>query len=314
MSRPADSLAAPARRAATAASGHGAHQGVIHDIGYQHYTGERLGRPAIRRALFVESLRGAYGLGRAPRAKIMPMMLFVAMCLPAVVIVVVTAMSRADALVGGYTSYLLSLQMVVAIYVAGQAPASVSRDLRFGVTSLIFSRPLERVDYVVAKLAAMVSAVFLLIAVPLTILFGGALVAGLPLAEQLPDFARSLGGALVAAGVVSGLGLVVAAATPRRGLGVAAVITVLLVLVAVQGVAQELAVHQGREVAAGYLALLSPFTLADGVQSGLLGADSVMPTPPLDAAGGLLYIGVAVLVTAGCFGALMLRYRRVAVS
>ena len=311
MSTPPDSLDTDGHGPVSAAA---PARGVIHDIGYQHYDGERLGRSYIRRSLFVESLKGAYGLGRAPRSKIMPMTLFVAMCLPALVIVVVTAMAGADALMGGYTSYLINLQFVVAIYVAGQAPANVSRDLRFGVMSLIFSRPLERIDYVTAKYAAMACAVFLLLAVPLMILFLGALVAGLPISEQLPDLARSLGGGLVAAVVVSGIGRVIAAATPRRGLGVAAVVTVLLVLIAVQGAAHELAVHQGREALAGYLALLSPFTLADGVQSGLLGAQSMMVAAPLDIAGGLVFLGVAALVSAGAFGVLMLRYRKVSVS
>ncbi len=72
--------------------------GVIHDIGYRHHTGPRLGRASIRRTLFVESLRGAYGLGRTARSKIMPMLLLAAMCLPAVVIVVATILTGADEL------------------------------------------------------------------------------------------------------------------------------------------------------------------------------------------------------------------------
>ena len=43
--------------------------GVIHDIGYRHYDGPRLGASYIRRALYVETLRGAYGLGRSARRR-----------------------------------------------------------------------------------------------------------------------------------------------------------------------------------------------------------------------------------------------------
>ena len=59
--------------------------GVIHDLGYQHYDGPRLGRPAIVRALAWHSLRSAFGLGRGARAKIVPVLAFAIMCLPAVV-------------------------------------------------------------------------------------------------------------------------------------------------------------------------------------------------------------------------------------
>ena len=308
MSMPSEPVAPPEQHPPFQADG------TIHDIGYRHHTGPRLGRRSIRRSLFVESAKGAYGLGRTGRSKIMPMLLFVAMCLPALVIVVVTSLSGADALVAGYTSYLVNLQLVVAIYVAGQAPVSVSRDLRFGVMSLYFSRPLERVDYVLAKFAAMTSAIFVLVAAPLTILCVGALVAGLPLAEQVPDYLRSVIGGLLLALLLAGIGLVIAAMTPRRGLGVAAVISVLLVLVGLQGASQQIALDQGADVAAGYLGLLSPYTLVHGVQSSLLGAESVLLAPPAGTTDGVVFVVVAALIVAGCYGTLLLRYRRVSVS
>ena len=59
--------------------------GAIHDIGYRHYDGPRLGASYIRRSLFVETLRGAYGLGRSARSKVMPFLLLAVMVLPAVV-------------------------------------------------------------------------------------------------------------------------------------------------------------------------------------------------------------------------------------
>ena len=46
--------------------------GVIHDIGYQRYTGPRLGRRHIVGALYVHGLRAAFGLGRSAKAKIFP--------------------------------------------------------------------------------------------------------------------------------------------------------------------------------------------------------------------------------------------------
>ena len=308
-------MSQPSERPATAPAGTGAvPAGVIHDIGYRHHTGPRLGRSAIRRALFTDSLRGAYGLGRTGRAKVVPLLLLVAMCLPALAFVVVAAVIDAPELPGGYTAYVMSLQVVVAVYVAGQAPASVSRDLRFRTMSLYLSRPLERIDYVVAKYAAMVAAVLMLIALPLTIMLVGAVLVGLPLGEQVPDYLRAMGGGVLHALVLAGIGLVIAAMTPRRGLGVAAVITVLLVLQGIQGSAQAIAFQEGRETIAGYLGMISPFTLVEGVQHRLLGAATILPVGPPGMTGGLVFLGVTLLVVVGCFGILLLRYRRVSVS
>jgi ABC-2 type transport system permease protein len=301
MSTPADSGAARPGR----------NQGVIHDLGYRHYDGPRLGRAVITRALFFESAKGAYGLGRSARSKVMPMLLLAAICLPAIIIAIVTVVTKADA--PSYTSYLLNTELLIMVYVAGQAPASVSRDLRFRVISLYFSRPIRRIDYVAAKYAAMAVALLVFMVLPLTILFVGALLAKLPLSEQVPNYLRSMAGAVLLALVLAGIGLVIAAFTPRRGLGVAAVIAVLAMLAGVQGALQAIASDQGRETFAGYAGLISPFTIIDGIQSALLGADTVLPAQPPGLAGGLVFLLVALLIVAGTFGALLLRYRKVSI-
>ena len=286
--------------------------GVIHDIGYRHYDGERRGRSYIRRSLFVDSFKGAYGLGRSARYKVMPMILLAVMCLPAGVIVAITAVTDSKELVGDYTSYLLNLQMVVLIFVAAQAPVTMSRDLRFGVMSLYFSRPLERLDYVVAKYTAMASALFVLTVAPLTIMFVGALVVGLSVTDQIPDFLRAVAGAALLSVILGGIGLVIAAVTPRRGLAVAAIIAVLLVLAGVEAIVQEIAMEEGFD-GAPYFGLLAPFTLVQGVMSSVLGAASPLPEPP-GATGALVFSVVALLAAAVPFGLLLLRYRRVSAT
>lgn len=287
--------------------------GVIHDIGYRHYDGDRRGRSYIRRSLFVDSLRGAYGLGRSGRSKVLPMMLFAAMCLPSLAIVAITAVSGGDELVGDYPTYVLNLQIVVLIFLAAQAPVAVSRDLRFSVMSLYRSRPMERVDYVLAKYAAMASALFVLMATPLTIMFAGALVVGLPFTDQIPGYLTAVAGAGLLSLILSGVGLAIAASTPRRGFAVAAIITVLLVMAAVQGAGQELAISEGYDQIAPYLGLLSPFPLVLGIQSALFGATSPLPTPP-GTTGALVFCAAAALAVVMPCLVLLLRYRSVSVS
>ena len=124
----------------------GSEQGVIHDIGYRHYKGRRLGRRYVTRSLLIDSLRGAYGLGRSARSKVMPVLLGALMCLPAVVIVVVVNTTGADRLPLAYTDYAFRLQTVVAIFIAAQAPQCVSRDLRLHTKPLYLSRAPLRID------------------------------------------------------------------------------------------------------------------------------------------------------------------------
>jgi ABC-2 type transport system permease protein len=123
-----------------------------------------------------------------------------------------------------------------------------------------------------------------------------------------------MGGAVLLSLVLAGFGLVIASVTPRRGLGVAAIVAVLIVLSGVQGVAQSIASEQGARDAAGWTGLLSPYTLVDGVARDVLGQDSALPVGPPGTAGAVVFTAATVLVVAGCLGLLLLRYRRVSIS
>jgi ABC-2 type transport system permease protein len=284
--------------------------GAIHDIGYRHYDGPRLGPSYIRRSLFVETLRGAYGLGRSARSKVMPLLLLAVMALPAIVIGIVASYLGLGSLPLNYTRYIVTVQVAVTVFLASQSPAVMSRDLRFHVTALYFSRPLSRGQYVQAKYAGMVAALFLLMGLPITLLLAGALLAEMPLGDQLPDYLRAMAGAAVYALVLGGIGLVVAAMTPRRGVGVAAVVGVLLVLSGLQGAVRAMAEHLGNDTFIGYTGLISPYTLVDGVVAGVLGADSSVGQGPPGALGSLVFSAVVVLVVVGSYVVLVARYRK----
>ena len=284
--------------------------GEIHDIGYRHYDGPRLGSRYIARSLYVDTLRGTFGLGRSARSKIMPFVLAAVMVLPTVAIGIVTSYFKLPTLPLGYTSYAFSFQVVITIFLGAQAPAAMSRDLRFKVAPLYFSRPLSRQQYVQAKYAGMATGLFILVGVPITFLFIGAWLADLPFDEQWPDYLRAMGGAAVLALVLAGIGLAVAAMTPRRGLGVAAVVGVLLVSSGIQVTVRAMAEEFGNDTFAGYAGLLSPFTIMDGVMAGPFGAESVMATPPEGVVMSTVYCAVAVLLVLGCYAALVRRYGR----
>jgi ABC-2 type transport system permease protein len=287
--------------------------GVIHDIGFRHYDGPRLGRGYLIRSLYVESLKGAYGLGRAARSKILPFLMLGIMVAPAVIIAVVAGVTGADKLPVEYTQYPFILWPAISIFLAAQAPASVSRDLRFRVMQLYFSRPLSRDDYVRAKFAALASALLILVAVPVVVLYAGALLAKLPFWAQTRGGLEGLATAVLAAVILSGIGLVIAAITPRRGFGVAAIITVLLLLNITAGVLSGLAQQKANDTAAWYLDMISPIALVDGMQSWLFNTTSSTIAAP-DTLGGVVYVIVYLAVVVACYGILLVRYRRVSAS
>ena len=98
--------------------------------------------------------------------------------------------------------------------------------------------------------------------------------------------------------------------TPRRGLGVAAVVGVLLVLSGVQATVMAMASEFGNDTFTGYTGLLSPYTLVDGVLSGVLGAESSIEEQPPGVLGPAVFVAVVVLVVAGCYAGLVARYRK----
>ena len=284
--------------------------GAIHDIGYRRYDGPRLGAAYIVRSLFVHSLRGVFGVGRAARSKVVPLILVAVITVPALIMAAVVVIVGASELPVEYTSYVVRLQLVVTVFVAAQAPQIVSLDLRFRVVDLYFSRPLSRAAYVQAKLLAMATALFVLMATPLVVLYVGALLSELPFWSNTRDVLVALVGAAVFAVVLAAVGMVIAAFTPRRGLGVAAVVAALVVLGGVSAITQGVADSEGRADVAGWAGLISPFSLVDGVQVWALGAESSVVVGPPGSLGGPVFALVTAALVAVCYVLLLRRYRK----
>jgi ABC-2 type transport system permease protein len=305
----------PAARqpAAPAAPGQGQQPGadVIHNIGYRGYDGPRLGRAYARRSLFSQTLRGAYGLGRSAKSKVLPMLLFAVMCLPAAIVVAMAVTTHSKTLAVGYNSYVIHLLPLTGIYLAAMAPQAVSLDLRFRVVPLYFSRPIGRADYVGAKYAALAAALFVFTGAPMLLLYAGALLAKLDFGDQTKDFALGLVCAALFSVLHAGIGLLMAALTPRRGFGVAAIIAVLTIpyvlVTALQGIAEQ----QSAFAAVGWLGLGSPGTLIDGLQSKLLGGGSGFPDGRgLSTGQAPVYLLVVAALIAGTYVLLLRRYRK----
>ncbi len=284
---------------------------VIHDIGFRHYAGERFGRGWIVRSLLVDTLRGIFGLGRPARSKVMPWLLVGILVAPPLVIALVAALTHAEDLPISYTQYLTALQLPVGLFVALGAPYAVSRDLRFGVMPLYLSRPMLRTDYVWARYGGVTVAMFLVMALPQTVLFVGALLAEMPVGHNLAGWAGGLFASLLLAVLLAAIGLAVAAFTPRRGLGVAAIITILLVASGVSFALSGIAEGQGSHGLAALAGVIDPFRLVDGLASQVLGVEpTVSEFAPTGGGQVALFALVYVVVVGGCGLLLRRRYRK----
>ncbi|ADB31303.1 hypothetical protein Kfla_2227 [Kribbella flavida DSM 17836] len=287
--------------------------GVIHDIGYRHYDGPRLGRFAIFQALLVSSLRHAYGIGRSGKSKVMPILLLAVMVVPVVVIVGIQNVMKFDEPPIVPIDYVFILQPVIALYLASQAPQLFSRDLRYRSIVLYLARPPRRTDYALAKLSALVLALMILIGLPLFILYAGALLARYDVGAMTREFATGLGGAFLLSVLLAAIGGLIAAATPRRGFAVAAIIAVLIVSFTAVITTTAILSPEGdlTEPAARYANLGSPFTLADVLTRFVLRVHSegnwVATTQQ-----GLVFAAVYLLLVGLCVWGVNARYAKVA--
>jgi ABC-2 type transport system permease protein len=313
----------------TEATTPGQSSGVIHDLGYRRYDGPRLGRQRIVAALAWHSFRSAFGFGRSAKAKGVPAIALLVLCLPAVVNAF--AMSRGNARLVDYDTYTPVLRnLILIVFVAVQAPELVSRDLRSRVLPLYFSRPIRTGDYPLAKYLGFTAALLVLLEVPLLLLYAGSIAnvhGGSAVWAETRALIPGLLVGLMFAVVLAAIGLVLASLTGRRAFATGTVAIFFLltytlaeILLQVEstthggpanglGVGPEPAVPLAEKVAG----LFSPFTLFDGVRMWLGGtnhADNVADPGGFGAA----YAVVLLILFGLCLYGLAARYRKARLS
>ncbi|MBX6750737.1 MAG: ABC transporter permease subunit [Micromonosporaceae bacterium] len=291
--------------------------GVIHDIGYRRYTGPRLGRAYATRSLFAHSLRTAYGLGRSVAAKIFPWGILG--LLVSVAAILVTIQSQippgVDQRAFTYWQFPSLTSILVLLFCAVAAPELVSRDLRSGVLPLYFSRPLSRADYTVAKFAALTTAVFVLMFIPLLTLFLGSAFSQDSMSAVGDEFVLFTQGVVVAALMAllfSAIALLVASLSGRRAVAAALIVGLFILTTPVLGVLQIFAWANGEPTGAALTLsqlsfLVSPFTIVDGIGGWWFDQDEPTVGPY-----GPLYLAVMLAITAICLLLTLVRYRKVA--
>jgi ABC-2 type transport system permease protein len=311
------------------ATGAGSPSGVIHDIGYRTYTGDRIGRLGIVRALYWHSLRSAWGLGRGPRAKIVPFLALVIMCLPA--IANAFAVSRTGVHAIRYDAYMYSFQLVLVLYLAAVTPELISRDIRNRTLPLYFSRPLRRTDYPIAKISALITAMLVLTAVPETLLYVGtigSLHGGSAVWRETRAFIPGLELAVLYSIVFSVLAAVLSCYTGRRAFATGAVAVFFFGTYVISSAMVRLTgfrphYHHVGDDGGGYFVkptspgsgpkisgLLNPANLLEGLKEWVVGRAPDNADVPYPGGFGAVYLAVIVVLCALAVFLLIRRYQK----
>jgi ABC-2 type transport system permease protein len=287
--------------------------GSIYDLGYQGYSGPRLGRRHAAWAVYVHSLRLVFGISRPWSSKIAPWLLMGAAYLPAIVQVGVASLSDSQEIeLTKPEEYYKYIQIVLAIFVAVVAPELAGRDQRFRTLSLYFSRAIAREDYALAKYAALVTAMLALTLGPQVLMFIGNGFALDDLAgyaeDQWAELPAAAASALLIGALFAGIGLAISAQTSRRAYSTIAIVAVMVVssIVAIS------LVENMDGIAGRYGLLISPLQVADGLTFWFFGATD-QPEEPVALAGlwGGAYALTAIAVSLACVFIMLRRYRTI---
>jgi ABC-2 type transport system permease protein len=203
-------------------------RGTVFDIGYRGYAGPREGRAHAVRAVFVDGVRIALGLGRGGRAKILPW--FFITVLSAIALVMALVAGAADRLVQPGAAQALDLpshndyygiaSIILFVFAAVVGPELLCRDRREGTIQLYLVRPLSATDYVMGRWAAFVTVMLAAAWLPQVILLLG-LAGGDPnpsayLRAHWIDIPRFLASGIVMVTFVTSLAMLTASFTTRR--------------------------------------------------------------------------------------------------
>jgi ABC-2 type transport system permease protein len=207
--------------------------GTIYDRGYRHYEGLREGRRRRVRAITVAGVRRVLGLKRNWKTKVIPFGLLVLAFGPVLAFIGVRVLfAEASEEFLGYGRYLRVVAGLLLLFAATAGPELLCPDRRQNVLALIFTRPVTRSDYLLAKLAALLLVVGLIALVPLIVLFLGNTLTAASATTYLREHLGDLGRILLAGSVLtvfySVVALAAASLTDRRAVATAGLLGVFL--------------------------------------------------------------------------------------
>ena len=297
-------------------------EGTVFDIGYQHYDGPREGRNRARLSVYKEGLKISLGLGRGPRAKVLPWMFIAALTL--IGAGMAFAAITIDRLAGDGTAEAVGLpshsdfygiaSILMFIFAAISGPELLCPDRRDGVINLYLVRPLTGTDYIVARwgsfITIMLAVAWLPQAILMTGLTMGAEVPADYLKDNWTDIPKFLGAGAALAVYSGTIALLVAGFTTRRAY--ASVFMVGLFTVSTPftfGLAQEIGGTAGKWLSMFNLSNI-PMHVNDAIFDSVSDVTSGAPAGEFDTWILVSWYFMWTLIPAGL---LLFRYRRLSV-
>jgi len=293
--------------------------GTVFDIGYQRYTDAREGRGRSRRAIFKDGVRIALGLGRGPRAKVLPWFFIAVLSIIALVMAMVIGAaerlggpgSAAQLNLPDHNDYYAIVSMIVFVFSAVVAPELLTRDKREGTINLYLVRPLQATDYLIARWSAFLLVLTVAIWLPQFVLLAG-LSGGDPdpvkyLQTHWLDIPRFLVGGFVMAVYTTTIAMLAASFTNRRAYAA-------VFLVGLFGITAPFTLGVSQEIEGNGGAWVSMFSLTNiplHVVDIMFGEPSELTKEaPAKRLGDAILAAWYLLWTGGMFLTLWWRYRR----
>ena len=291
------------------------HTGAVYDLGYEPYDGERRGRSGARRTIVADGVRRVLGLRRKARRKIMPFTLVAIAVIPTIVFVgisFVIPIETSEIGLPDLNADMFSLGETIAmLFTALAAPELLIPDRSDGVLSMLSSRPLKPVDYVLSRFAGIFAVVGGFLVLPQIVLYIGqagtdpdGLLSGI--ANHADNLPKVLVVTVAYTAAFVPLGFLIAGYSKRKAIAASVYIAVMLGLT----ILGDVVVRQSDIAGGKWLALATPINMADGVNRWIF--DSPDPDSLLTAADihpSLALVSLA-LIAATSMALVLRRYRR----
>lgn len=204
----------------------------IYDQGFRRYIGPRTGTIGALRSLVKHSLRQALGIGRSARYKMVPIPIIFMAFVPAIGLIAIAALIPVgtEDFLPTYAEYYALVVAALYLFAGLICPEMLCDDRRTGMLGVYLSSPLDRVRYLLGKAVAVL---LLLLVVtfgpPLLTLIAFTLQNEGPsgFSEWITVFGRILASSAVVGAIYGAVGLAISAATDRRVVATAAILSVI---------------------------------------------------------------------------------------
>jgi ABC-2 type transport system permease protein len=282
--------------------------GEVFDRGYKHYEGQRLGRGHAIWALTTYSMKRALGIKKGIGAKIIPILLYIGVLVPAIAMIAVRGFLP-QAMPINYAEYFTIIFVMVGIFVATIAPEMLCGDRQENVLPLYFSRAITRMDYLVSKILATAILTLTMSLAPVFILWlGYQLLDESPLTamrDNLGDLGKIVIAGVLIAFYLGAIGLMISSFTGRKSVAVGVIVLGYLMSESIANFvlyATDLEMVWKRVIV-----FLSPSTTVTGLVGKMWNASMDPMTNQLGLSA-IVYGAVMVAIILICFAVMYVRY------